>query len=103
MRLSLGDVELADFVPTMGWHGDPATGRQKDILGKFGVDPGTITCKGQAGALLDKLFLRRDLGLASARQVLWLRKLGHPKPELATFEEAKQFLDAKWSKPEVAP
>ena len=27
--LSLGDVELADFVPTMGWHGDPATGRQK--------------------------------------------------------------------------
>ena len=23
--LSLGEVELADFVPTMGWHGDPAT------------------------------------------------------------------------------
>ena len=64
--------------------------------------PARITCKGQAGALLDKLFLRRDLGLASARQVLWLRKLGHPTPELATFEEAKQFLDAKWSKPEAA-
>ena len=89
-------------MPTMGWHGDPATGKQKDILSKFGVDPRTITCKGQAGALLDKLFLRRDLGLASARQVLWLRKLGHPTPEMATFEEAKQFLDAKWSKPEVA-
>ncbi len=100
--LSLGDVELADFVPTMGWHGDPATARQKATLSKFGVDPGTITCKGQAGALLDKLFLRSDLGLATARQVLWLRKLGHPKPELATFEEAKQFLDAKWKKPEVA-
>ncbi|EDY21006.1 hypothetical protein CfE428DRAFT_1299 [Chthoniobacter flavus Ellin428] len=70
-------------------------------MGKFGVDPGTLTCKGQAAALLDKLFLRRDLGLASARQVLWLRKLGHPKPELATFDEAKQFLDAKWSKPAV--
>lgn len=100
--LSLGEVELADFVPTMGWHGDPATGKQKAILSKFGVDPGTISCKGQAGALLDKLFLRRDLGLASARQVLWLRKLGHPTPELATFDEAKQFLDAKWNKPEVA-
>ena len=99
--LSLGDVELADFVPTMPWHGDPATGRQREILGKFGVDPGTLTCKGQAAALLDKLFLRRDLGLASARQVLWLRKLGHPKPELASFDEAKQFLDAKWSKPAV--
>ena len=36
---------------------------------KFGVDPGTISCKGQAGALLDKLFLRRDLGLASERQL----------------------------------
>ena len=42
------------------------------------------------------------IGLASARQVLWLRKLGHPTPELATFEEAKQFLDAKWNKPGVA-
>jgi superfamily II DNA or RNA helicase len=100
--LSLGDTDLADFVPTMGWHGDSATPKQKAILAKFGVDVGTITCKGQAAALLDKFFLRRDLRLASAKQVVWLRKLGHPNPELATFEEAKQFLDAKWNKPEVA-
>lgn len=97
--LSLGDVQLADFVPTMDWHVDPSTAKQRAILSKFGVDPGTIQCKGQAAALLDKLFLRSDLGLASARQVLWLRKLGHPTPELATFEEAKEFLDAKWSTP----
>ena len=32
--LSLGEVELADFVPTMGWHGDSATPKQKDILSK---------------------------------------------------------------------
>ncbi len=99
--LSLGEVSLADFVPTMGWHGDPSTPKQRAILSRFGVDPGTLSCKGQAAALLDKLFLRSDLGLASARQVLWLRKLGHPNPELATFDEAKQFLDAKWSKPEA--
>ena len=39
---------------------------------------------------------------AAPRLTGWLRKLGHPAPELATFEEAKQFLDAKWNKPEVA-
>ena len=92
-------MQLADFVPTMDWHVDPSTAKQRAILSKFGVDPGTIQCKGQAAALLDKLFLRSDLGLASARQVLWLRKPGHPTPELATFDEAKQFLDAKWNSP----
>jgi hypothetical protein len=99
--LSLGDVGLADFLPTMAWHEDPATPKQKETLAKFGVEAASITCKGQAAALLDKLFLRRDLGLASARQVLWLRKLRHPNPELATFHEAKEFLDAKWNKPEA--
>lgn len=100
--LSVGDNDLADFMPTMAWHEDAVSPKQRAILAKFGVDVNTVTCKGQAAALLTKFFLRRDLGLASAKQVLWLRRLGHPNPELATYVEAKQFLDEKWNKPEVA-
>ena len=51
-----------------------------------------------AAAILDKLFLRRDLGLATPKQVRWLRKFDHPHPELATFTEASAFLDQRWGK-----
>lgn len=91
--LCIGEPDLAEFVPTMGWHEDPVTTRQIEILGRVGISASTIRCKGQASAIIDKLFLRRDLGLASAKQVRWLRRFGHPNPELATFEEASAFLN----------
>lgn len=94
--LCIGEPDLAEFVPTMGWHEDPVTPRQIEILGRVGINASTIGCKGQASAIIDKLFLRRDLGLASAKQVRWLRKLGHPNPELATFEEASVFLNERF-------
>ena len=94
--VSIADPDLAEFVPTMGWHYDPVTSRQGEILAKGGIDPVTVRCKGQASAIIDKMFLRRDLGLATAKQVRWLQKCGHPHPELATFEEARAFLSQKF-------
>lgn len=96
--VGIADPDLADFVPTMGWHGDPVSPKQGDILARWGIDPASIRCKGQASAIIDKLFLRRDLGLATAKQVRWLQKLGHPHPELATFEEATTFLSEKFGR-----
>lgn len=96
--VGIADPDLADFVPTMGWHGDPVSPKQGDILARWGIDPASIRCKGQASAIIDKLFLRRDLGLATAKQVRWLQKLGHPHPELATFEEASAFLSEKFGR-----
>jgi hypothetical protein len=45
--------------------------------------------------------MRLDLKLATAKQVRWLRKLGHPKPELASFKEASDFLNTRFT-PKIA-
>jgi len=94
--LTLNDATLAEFTPTMEWHFHaPSTG-QCVLLTKLGFDPATVSCKGQAAALIDRVMLRRQMGLATLKQVRWLRKLDHPQPELATFEEASAFLDQHW-------
>jgi len=96
--VGIADPDVAEFVPTMGWHGDPVSSKQAEILARSGIDPDTVHCKGQASALIDRIFLRRDLGLATAKQVRWLHRLNHPQPELATFEEASAFLTAQFNK-----
>ena len=90
--LSLGDTNLAEFAPTMRWHQDEPTDKQRAIIARFGLDPDSVQNKGHASALLDKLFLRSNLGLATAKQVRWLQRMGHAHPEMATFEEASTFL-----------
>ncbi|MEI8309325.1 MAG: DEAD/DEAH box helicase [Verrucomicrobiota bacterium] len=96
--VGIADPDIADFVPTMGWHGDPVSPKQGDILARWGIDPTSVRCKGQASSIIDKLFLRRELGLATAKQVRWLQKMGHPHPELATFDEATEFLSEKFGR-----
>ena len=90
--LSLGDVNLAEFTPTMRWHEDEPTDKQRAILERFGLDANSVQTKGHASALLDRLFLRSTLGLATAKQVRWLQRMGYSRPEMATFEEASRFL-----------
>lgn len=96
--VSLQDTELAEFEPTMQWHSDTPTDRQMKVLARFGFDTRQITCKGHAGAILDRIFRRSDLKLATPKQLRWLVKLGHPEPQLATFDEAKAFLDERFHK-----
>ncbi len=95
--LTLNDPSLAQFEPTMGWHVDMVTPKQTQLLAKFGIDPMSVMTKGHAALLLDRLFMRLDLKLATAKQVRWLRKLGHPKPELASFKEASDFLNTRFT------
>ena len=99
--LSLGDTALADYVPTMRWHEDEPTDKQRAILERFGLDPNSVQTKGHASALLDRLFLRSKMGLATAKQVRWMQRVGHPHPELATFEEARAFL-SNWADRKVS-
>jgi hypothetical protein len=61
----------------------------------------SVMTKGHAALLLDRIFMRLDLKLATAKQVRWLRKLGHPKPELASFKEASDFLNTRFT-PKIA-
>ncbi len=95
--LSLGEAGLAEYEPETAWEGQPPTNKQAELLARAGFDLSRITCKGHASKLIDLLFRRRELGLATPKQVRWLARFGHPSPNLATFEEASAYLDQKFS------
>ena len=94
--LSLHDISLAEYAPTMGWHGKPVSEGQARMLDKAGFDADSIRDRGHASAIIDVLMTRRRLGLATPKQLRYLRQLGHPSPETATFAEATEFLNAQW-------
>jgi superfamily II DNA or RNA helicase len=91
--LSIGNLDAADYEPTMAWHSQPITAGQKTTLENFGIDVETIKNKGHASALLSALMARRKMNMASPKQVHWLREKGHPNPETATADEASSYLD----------
>lgn len=96
--LSLHEVDLADWEPTMRWHRDPPSDGQLRALKQFGFDPAAVPSKGYASVILDRIFSRRELNLATPKQLHWLRKTGHPQPELATFAEARTWLDQQFNR-----
>ena len=51
-----------------------------------------VYCKGLASRIIDRLMWRRAKGLATLKQVRYLRRLGHPHPERAPFEEASDWI-----------
>ena len=97
LAVTLNDAALAEFVPTMGWQGEPPTPRQLEVLARFGMGASGVRSRGHASLLLDRLLMRRQLGLATPKQVRVLRRHGHPSPETATFAEAGEFLDARFA------
>lgn len=96
--LSLRAVELADYEPELSWEGKPPSDRQLEALEKAGFDTDCVSCRGHASKILDLLFTRREHGLATPKQLSWLRKLRYPKAELATFEEAQSFLNQQFNR-----
>lgn len=98
LALTLDDDLLAEYEPAMRWERDPATEKQLVCLEKFGINPESVTCKGHAAKIMDRVFARADMKLATVKQMKWLRKFGHPSPHTATFAEASAYLDKRFSK-----
>ena len=94
--LSIHNVDLAEYEPTMKWEGSPPTEKQADFLMAQGIDPASVSCRGQASAIIDVIIQRRKLNLATPKQVKYLRQLGHIEPETATFKEASEYLSKRW-------
>jgi type I site-specific restriction endonuclease len=97
LAVTLNEAALADYVPTMSWQSQVPSDKQLQVLANFGLDAQSVLTKGHASLLLDRLITRRKLGLATPKQVRVLRRYGHERPEIATFEEAKAFLDARFA------
>jgi len=96
--LSLHRLDLADFECSMRWHDEPVTTQQVELLFRFGIDTSSVRCRGQASALLDVIIKRSKMGLATPKQVKWLKRMGYNKPEEATFEQASRWLEQRWGK-----
>ncbi len=96
--LSLGADELADYSPETEWEARALTDKQAALLEKAGLDVQTIQGRGHASKIIDLLFTRRSMGLATPKQIKWLRQFRHPSPNTATFEEATAFLDGKFKR-----
>ncbi|MCS6245447.1 MAG: DEAD/DEAH box helicase [Opitutus sp.] len=86
--LSLHELDLAEYAPTMAWHHQPPSFKQLSLLERNGLDPAAIRDKGHAAAIIDRILARRNLGLATPKQVACLRRNGHPRPDLVTFADA---------------
>lgn len=96
--LSLHAVEIAEYEPEMDWEAKRPSERQLEALAQAGFDTGCVKCRGHASRILDLLFTRRRNGMATPKQLNCLRKMGHPKPDLATFEEASEWLSQRLGK-----
>lgn len=96
--LNLHELSIAEYEPILKWHYKAVTPGQRASLEKAGIDVDAIQNAGHASVLLDALFTRQKMGLATAKQIAWLIKLGHPSPHTATFAEAGEFLDKKFNK-----
>lgn len=96
--LSLHRMDLADFECSMRWHDEPVTEQQLQLMFRFGIDISSVRCRGQASAILDVIIRRSKMGLATPKQVKWLKRMGYPKPEEATFDDASKWLEKRWGK-----
>jgi type I site-specific restriction endonuclease len=95
MCLAIGAIDLANYEPLSAREARPATSGQLATLTKLGFDPESILCFGHASAIMDRLSVRRLEGLATPKQVRLMARFRHPSPEMATFEEASQFISSE--------
>jgi superfamily II DNA or RNA helicase len=96
--LDTKDVSLADFEASAKWEEAPASPRQLLLVKTFGIDPKSITCAGHAKAVIGKFLYRKKLALATPKQLIHLRRMGHPTPHMATEKEASAWLEKRWGK-----
>ena len=91
--LSINDEDLVDYEPTMLWEQAPASQKQLEALEKWGIDTSGITCAGLASTILDRLFSRKNLGLATPKQIRALEKYGFYHVGEWSFDAASKMIN----------
>lgn len=91
--LSIGELENAEWEPTVPWQTESATEKQVKLIESAGIIGSTIKSKGHASLIIGKIMQRRKLKLATPKQLKYLIKYGYENPNQATMSEAGAFLD----------
>lgn len=96
LALSLDRFDIVDYEPEFYWERQPITDGQKTVLVNSGFDIEVPEmCKGLASKIIDLLFQRREMGLASPKQVRLMHRLGFKNVSTISFETAKKKISAR--------
>lgn len=96
LALSLDRFDIVDYDPEFYWERQPITDGQKTVLVNSGFDIEVPEmCKGLASKIIDLLFQRREMGLASPKQVRLMHRLGFKNVSTISFETAKERISAR--------
>ena len=92
--LSIHDDVLEDYTPTFAWERETPTARQMAVLSKMKFDPNTITSRGYASMLLNRIIGRRAANLATPSQIKTLEKYGYTDVQEYSFKQASECISA---------
>lgn len=87
--VSIGDAALAAYVPENAADAAPASNAELDFILEQGGDTSGVKNSGMAQRIIAKMIERKKLGLASVKQLTFLKKLGIPE-ETAALMRASQ-------------
>lgn len=90
--LSIHDDALEDYSPTFAWEREKPTQKQMAVLSKMKFDPKTITSRGYAAMLLNKIIARHAAKLATPSQIKTLEKYGYSNVQEYSFEHASNYI-----------
>lgn len=90
-EMSICDIDLQTYEPTFTWEFEGASDKQKEELARAGIDASTLSA-GKASQLIDRIYKRRALGLATPKQVRMLEKKGFNHAGTWTFDEASAMM-----------
>lgn len=102
-EMSILDEDLQGYEPTFGWELEEPTQRQLETIEKMGLNPDSITTKGYATMLLDRLMKRIQLHMTTPKQIRLLERYGFKDVGAWQFDEASKMISrvhmSGWSVP----
>lgn len=91
-EMSIQAEDLANYTPVFPHEMAPASAKQLASLEKFGILPDTVQNAGMAEKILDKLFMRRDMGLTTPKQIRFLENKGFQHVGTWSFKAATKMI-----------
>lgn len=89
---SINSEDLTDYVPTFAWQMMEVTEGQKKTLENFGINSESVSSRGEANILIDRLIARSKANLATPKQIRFLEQRGFLHVGQWTMEEAKKMI-----------
>lgn len=93
-EMSIMDIDLQNYEPEFAWQERKPTDKQLQTIEKFGINSDGVRDAGFATMLLDRLFKRADMGLATPKQIRFLESKGFRHVGEWTREQASKMIGA---------